>query len=107
MSKSSSDYKRKVDKLQKLIEETSGSVSKKEKCLPMIYIIGAVVPFIIGMVLFFLQPSFVQSKSGSEYVRDNKKVTMWTVGLSIGVLLMLFLYSYCSGYKNMTKICSK
>lgn len=105
MSKES-NFKDKVEELQRKLDSATKSVKESESCFPMLMIVGIVTPFILLLLLFFLQPSFVQKKESNKYVRDGKKIFYWSLGLTIIVWLGLYLYSYCIGYNN-TMLCAK
>lgn len=95
----SSPFQEKIQKLQAATEEGEKRLTAKERSIPTIVIIGAVVPFALLLIFFLVQPSFVQKKEGSKYVRDNKKLFYWTIGLTLAAWLGLYLWTWCRGYK--------
>lgn len=98
----------KADLLSQQIEKinkASESALKKEKCFPTTTVAAIAAPFIAGLGLYFLQPSFVQKQEGGKYVRDSKKILLWTLGLSMIVWIALFLFTYCKGGAKQSTIC--
>jgi hypothetical protein len=60
------------------------------------YVSGGLIPVVIGSALYFIQPKFVQEKTNGGYVKNNKKIAMWTVGLTILLWAMMAGYYYYS-----------
>lgn len=100
-------FRDKVAQLQASLDASTKSVSSKEKCLPTLMIVGVAAPFLILVILFFLQPSFVQRKEGKKFVRDGKKTFFWTIALTLVLWVGLYLYSYCVGYSAASMVCAK
>lgn len=98
-------FKQKVDELQEQLNKASKSVSSKDKCIPGTFIIGAIAPIIIGTTLYFTQPSFVQKKEGTKYVKNNSKVICWTMVVTILIWISLYLFSYFKGSENLGQYC--
>src|SRR5690348_15878779 len=69
-------------------------------CFPTMIIVAIAIPIVLWLLLYFVSPSFVQVKDGSSFVRSNKKVVMWTFGLSVVLWLGLWLFTYCQGYQS-------
>jgi hypothetical protein len=91
-------YRQKVATLEQSISQASQSVNAKERCLPMMLIVGAIFPLILATILFFWQPSIVQTKEGGKMVRSNKKLFYWTLGTTIVVWAAMYGYSYYTGH---------
>lgn len=73
-----------------------------QSCVSIMTIVAIIVPIIILLMLFFIQPSFVQKKDGRKYVRSGWKTTLWTIILTAVVWLGMYLFTFCKGYaKNM------
>jgi hypothetical protein len=106
MSKGSS-FKERVEGLEKKLQEATQGVSKQDSCFPTLMVIGIAIPFVLLLLLFFLQPSFVQKKEGTKYVRDGKKVFYWSLGITLVMWVGLYLYSYCLGFNNAAMVCAK
>lgn len=81
------------------------SIANKERCVPTLAIVGLIAPLIVFLALYFLQPSFVQSKDGDEYVRSTSKVFYWTLGLTVLLWISLYLFSWCGGYNKLSQVC--
>lgn len=111
-SSSSSSFKDKVAQLERETQESSRKMSSKESCFPTLMIVGIAAPFLLLILLFFLQPSFVQRQENDgagnvKYVRDGRKVFYWSLALTLLLWLGLYLYTYCSGYSAVSMLCSK
>jgi hypothetical protein len=105
MSKSE-DFKRRVNELQSHISAASDKASKKEKCLPTMLIAGVAAPFFVALVLYFLQPSFVQTKEGTKYVRSSTKVFYYTVAVTVVLWIVMYLFTYCAGWNSAAMLCA-
>lgn len=106
MSKSGS-YAQKVSDLQSHVSAASAKVADKEKCFPTMLIAGIVAPILVTVLLYFLQPSFVQKKEGTKYVRNGPKVFYWTVLITVVIWIAMYLFTYCSGYSGAAMLCSR
>lgn len=105
----SDDFASNIQKLTDLAKEVDlldQDITRKEKCIPIIVIGAIVVPVLAWLLLYFLQPSFVQSKEGLKYVRNNSKVFWWTVIITAIIWGGMYLFTYCKGYKG-GKWCSR
>jgi uncharacterized membrane-anchored protein len=94
-----------IEKLKKNISGVESNVSKKEKCFPTTTVVAIAAPFVAGLGLYMIQPSFVQKQEGGKYVRDSKKMLLWTLGLSMVVWIALFLFTYCRGGAKPHTVC--
>lgn len=106
-SKKSSTFAEKVAELQEQISSVSEKATGKEKCVPTMLIAGIVAPILVWILLYFLQPSFVQKKEGTKYVRDSTKVFYWTVLITVIIWVAMYLFSYCQGYQSAAMLCSR
>lgn len=97
---SSPQFAERIQKLQAATEEGERKMAAKERSIPTTVIIGAVIPFVVLLILFLVQPSIVQKKEGSKYIRDSKKMFYWTIGLTLVAWLGLYLWTWCRGYKT-------
>lgn len=104
MSKSS--FHEKLASLEASLEESRKKVSAADGCFPTLIAVGIAIPFLLLIILFFLQPSFVQRKEGNKFVRDGRKIFFWTVVMTAVAWLALYLYSWCTGY-NASMICAR
>lgn len=107
MSTKAAAFKERVAGLQKEITAVAGKAAGKEKCIPTMLIAGIVAPILVWVLLFFLQPSFVQKKEGVKYVRDNTKVFYWTVLVTVVIWIAMYLFTYCQGYEGAAMLCSR
>ena len=94
------DFEQKINGLRQDADLAGARITKKKKCIPTLLIVGMVIPFIVWLVLYALQPSFVQKKQGSKYVRDNMKIFQWTLIVSVIFWVALYLYNYCYSMKG-------
>lgn len=92
--KKSTQFAQKVSELSNLMSDTSSKMQKKEGSVPIVIIMGALIPFFVGVGLFFGQPTFVKNVEGN---RENTKVFFWTVLFTVVIWVMMYLGMYCSG----------
>ena len=100
-------YSDKIARLEKSIGELTDNIVSKEKCMPTMVIVAIVSPLIIFLSLFFFSPSFVQRKDNTKYTRNNKKVFFYTLGFSLAIWGLIYLYTLCSGYDRTAMVCSR
>ena len=100
-------FEKTLNELTKSIEGVKKSASSKEKCFPTMIVLGVLAPILVWILLYFLQPSFVQKREGDEYTRNSTKVFYWTVLITLIIWVALYLFSFCSGNKNMQMFCTK
>lgn len=103
----SSSFESQVQALQERINKQESKIASKEKCLPTMLIAGIVVPFLLWALLYFLQPSFVQKKDGTKYIRDGTKVFYYTVGITLVIWVAMYLFTYCQGYDKASMLCAR
>lgn len=96
--------KSRVDLLSEKVAALSSKVNSKEKCFPTRSVIAISAPILAWVVLYLLQPSFVQKQEGKKFVRDNKKTALYALGISVVVWVCLFLFTYCYGARE-SKMC--
>lgn len=106
MSKSG-NFAQKVAELQKSLEEGAQKTGKIEKCFPTLMVVGIAIPFLMLILLFFLQPSFVQRQEGDKMVRDGRRIFYWTVAMTLIAWFGMYMYTYCTGYNATSMLCSK
>jgi len=96
MSKSAT-YEKKMTDLQAQIDKVSKKASGSSSSNMILIAIGIAVPIVIGGILFFVQPKFVQSQSqGGKYVRSNTKVILWTTVMTLLIWAAIYGYIYFS-----------
>lgn len=98
-------FEESIAALSKDADLVSGRITRKKKCIPTLLIVGLAIPFIIWLVLYALQPSFVQKKQGSKYVRDTMKIFQWVILISVIFWIALYLFSFCSRSSKMGEVC--
>lgn len=99
-----SNTSKNIQTLTDQVEKLSARIGKKQKCFPIMTILGVAAPFLAALVLYLINPSFIQKQEGGRYVRDSKKMAVWTGVFTIVIWFFMFLYTYCTGYKA-TKAC--
>ena len=97
-------YAEKTNVLKKLLDVEK---NKKEKCTPTMMIAAACIPLFTIVVLYFLQPSFINNKEGDRYVKSTKKLFVWTAGITVLSWIAMYLFTYCAGYDPTSMICTK
>ncbi len=95
-----SSFEEQISTLRQSADLTGDRIARKKKCIPTLLIVGMTIPFIVWLVLYALQPSFVQKKQGSKYVRDNMKIFQWTILVSVIFWVALYLFSFCQSQKG-------
>jgi len=98
---------RKIDDLSGLLKSRKEAISRKEKCIPTMLIAGVITPIVIWILLYFIQPRFVQSKEGAKYVRSNTKVFYWTLLITVIIWVGMYLWTWCKGYGNISMLCAR
>jgi len=96
-----SPFREKIQKLQAATEEGKRKIDAKERPIPTVVIVGAVIPFVLLLIFYVVQPGIVQKKEGDKFVRDNKKIFYWTVGLTLVAWAGLYFWS---SYKGKSSI---
>ena len=96
-----------IEDLEKHLEKERMSIVSKETCFPTMLILGVLAPIIIWVILFFIQPRFVQDKEGNRQVRSNTKVFYWTVIFTLLVWIGMYLWTWCKGFKNVSLLCAR
>lgn len=74
-------------------------------CFNSIWILFAVIPVIIFLTLFFMEPGFIQKKDGNKYVLDKSKLLTFWAAFTAGFWLLIILYAFSRGYTSNTDIC--
>ena len=92
----SSGFRDKVAQLTAELDAAKKTLAS-ENCTPTIVIIGAVVPIVVFLGLYFGSPGFVMVEEEGKEVRSLKKVFMWLVIITLTVWGGLFGYHMYSG----------
>ena len=96
---SGDDIQKRIAQLETIVEQSGGA---KTKCFPTAVYVGGTIPFVVLIVLFFWQPAFIQKKEGDRLVKDGKKFFFWSIGITIILWVLLYIYSAYSKNKSMT-----
>lgn len=71
-------------------------------CFPLLVAVGAVTPLLVWLVLYFIQPRFIQTRKDVGYVQDNWKLLKWTAIITILIWIVFYLFTFCKDYKQQT-----
>jgi hypothetical protein len=102
---SSPKFKQRVAELDAALREGERKVVSKDNCFPISLAIGAVVPFITSVVLYFLNPRILQKKEGEKGLRDGKKIFWTTIAITLLIWSGMLVYNYYIGYDKMSVLC--
>ena len=97
----------KISELSHLVKTAKGKLDEKEKCIPIMLIVGAIVPIVVWLALYFIQPAFVKVQEGSKQVRSNTKVFYWTVIITVVAWVAMYLWAWCQGYDQISMLCAR
>jgi hypothetical protein len=97
------EFSRRVEELEKCI--SGCDKNKSARCIPTMLIMAALVPVVVWVLLFLVQPRFVQKKEGSKSVRDNKRVFYWTLLFTGLVWIAMYGYAWCKG-SGLSMVCA-
>lgn len=107
------DYANTISELRNSVQNIRNSINESRSpplgsslrsCLSVTTVVGFFIPFILLLLLYLVQPSFVQKKEGNKYVRSGGKVALWTIILTAVVWLGMYLFTFCKGYAAK-KVC--
>lgn len=106
MSNKSAMFSQRISDLDDQISQASKKINQPQNCLSYMFIGAVLIPVVLGMVLYFLQPGFVQVQDDSgKYVRSGKKVAYWTLLITLIAWVGLYLFTYCQGYTGGGLLC--
>ncbi|BAU80145.1 hypothetical protein A9K97_gp206 [Tokyovirus A1] len=71
-------------------------------CFPLLVAVGAITPLLVWLVLYFIQPRFIQTRKDTGYAQDNWKLLKWTAVFTIGIWLIFWAFTFCKDYKQQT-----
>lgn len=87
-------YKERIQKLQTLTDEGERKIKSKEQVISTSVMIGAAIPLLVLLILYFGQPKFVTKKEGDKQIRDGKKIFYFTVGITILIWVVMYAWNY-------------
>lgn len=91
------DFSRKIDELETQINALTHNAKQRQSYVSMKMILGVATPIITFLVLFFWSPRIVEIKEGDEYTRSTRRVVYWTVGVTLVVYALIFMYTRMYG----------
>jgi len=97
----------KIAELGRMVKQQASKLNEKERCIPVMLIAGIIVPIVIWLVLYFIQPEFVKVQEGSKKVRSNTKVFYWTVIVTVIIWVGMYLWTWCQGYEHTSMLCAR
>ncbi len=74
-------------------------------CFSSVWILIAITPVVMFILLYFIEPGFIQKKEGNKYVIDNRKLWGYWFLFTFVVWVLLFLYMFSRGYKSNIDMC--
>ena len=104
MSSSSSTFDKKINELEKSLNEAKTNM-KNKKCIPYVVIVGIIIPFLTWIVLYMSKPSFIKNTDDEEQKTNMKKLFLYTVLITVLFWAGLYGYSYYRGFENLTSLC--
>lgn len=107
MSDSEDKHDKRIRILEDKLKKCAKGIDEKESCWPFHKILGIALPFVSGILLFFLKPSFVVKPSSNpkDKQRDWGKLALWTFVVSAVGWAMLYAHYYYFGSGG--KVCTK
>jgi hypothetical protein len=78
---------------------TKEKKSSGKNNITYLYIGAGSVPFIIAAILYFVKPKFITKKEKAKTVLDLKKYAIYTIAISLVVLVILYAICYMRGIK--------
>jgi hypothetical protein len=89
-----------IESLRQAINELEGRNSIREMCSNSLAIGAGVIPFIMLLFLYFLKPKKLMSEDDQEKF-DKKKMFFATLFLSVICWIVLYVWAYYKGKRNM------
>ena len=89
-------------------EESGEGVTERpyqRVCFSSIWILVALAPVIIFILIYFIEPGFIQKKEGNNYVIDNRKLWGYWALFTFIIWVLLLMYAYSRGYKSNLELC--
>jgi heme/copper-type cytochrome/quinol oxidase subunit 2 len=101
-SKKSSIFGQRVEELSNLISGASSKAQEKEGSSIITIGVGAlIIPIVIFVSLWFIQPTFVTNTETVPPEKNTKKVASWTVLFSIIIWILIYIcFSYSGSFQN-------
>lgn len=96
---SQNQFREKIKQLQQELSKCEKTLDS-EGGISMMTICAAVIPVLLFIVFYFLQPSFVQEKESGKPVRSLKKIFIWTAALTIVVWIGMYIFTQTSMYQG-------
>lgn len=105
MAHSPPSFREKVDQLSAAIDEGHRRVSIKDQCFPTAVATGVVAPFATMLILFLSKPSFVRRSEGTRSVLSVKKMFWYTLGITILIWGMMYIFNMFRGFDRVAMMC--
>jgi len=91
-------FQRAIAELQEKLDECNIKVNRKDNGFSSLVVIGAIMPVLVFMILYLIQPRFVTTEQDGKKIRSKKKIFFWTVGATLLVWAGLYLYACLNSY---------
>lgn len=96
------DFTGRINELQTRLNEAKKDASKKGTCIPVIVLIGALIPVLTFVTASISNPSYVQNKDGS---RNYKYISTLTLIVSAISWVLLGVFAYYYGMDSLSVVC--
>ena len=93
-------FQERIAQLDDCIKRTEQVANKKAKSIPVIVLAGLATPVLIGLVLYIVQPRFVQTEEDDEFKRDTRKVVKYTAFITLAMWAAMYGFTYTEMYKT-------
>lgn len=110
MTEVQDDINSQIQELKEIIGTPEDSVMESKHrvqrvCFSSIWILVAITPVVVFLLLFFIEPGFIQKKQGNEWVIDNQKLWSYWALFTFCIWVLLALYSFSRGYRSNVDMC--
>ena len=79
--------------------------SYQRVCFSSVWILVALTPVIVFILLYFIEPGFIQKKVGNDYVINNRLLWGYFALFTFIIWILVLLYVYSRGYKSNIDMC--
>lgn len=86
------NFQPRINELEEMLELADEGTGIQQNCVPTLLIVGALIPFIISLVLYLTTPKFIQYKDKKSW----SKITQYTILFTIPLWLLMYLFTFNS-----------
>lgn len=88
------DFRKKVNELSEELTKAESSLHAEANPNYLLWVCSALVPIIVGVALYYLQPGFVKTQDANgQEVRSIGKIIAWTSIVAIVVWISIYIYT--------------